>query len=275
MNFALFLFVALVITGGIWLFDVLKNKWLRKKQGQTAGEHAYKDSLIVEYAKSFFPVILIVFVIRSFIVEPFKIPSGSMIPTLSIGDFILVNKFTYGIRLPILNKKIIEINHPKNGDVMVFRYPENPGLDYIKRVIGIPGDKVEYYNKQLKVNGEVVSQNFLSNFDYSKSGLNHTVAKKYQETLKDAQYSILVQPTSPTVRLEEVKLFSGRENCRYQDDGFSCVVPAGQYFLMGDNRDDSNDSRYWGFVPDENIVGKAFLIWFHWEQLDRVGIAIK
>lgn len=275
MNFALFLFVALVVTGGIWLFDVLKNKWLRKKQGQAAGGQAYKDSLIVEYAKSFFPVILIVFVIRSFIVEPFKIPSGSMIPTLSIGDFILVNKFTYGIRLPILNKKIIEVNQPKNGDVMVFRYPENPGLDYIKRVIGVPGDKVEYYNKQLKINGQVVSQHFLSNFDYSKSGLNHTVAKKYQENSKNAQYSILVQPTSPTVRLEEVKLFSGRENCRYQDDGFSCVVPAGHYFLMGDNRDDSNDSRYWGFVPDENIVGKAFLIWFHWEQLDRVGIAIK
>ncbi len=275
MNFALFLFVALVITGSIWLFDILRKMRLRKQTGHIGIETEYKESLLVEYAKSFFPVILIVFVIRSFLVEPFKIPSGSMIPTLQIGDYILVNKFTYGIRLPVLNKKIIEINPPKNGDVMVFRYPENPTLDYIKRVVGVPGDKIEYRNKQLKVNGQIAVQHFISNFDYEKGGFNHTIAKKYKENLNGVAHEILVQTDSPTVRVEEVKLFSGRENCQYQDDGFSCVVPQGQYFLMGDNRDDSNDSRYWGFVPDENIVGKAFLIWFHWEQFDRIGISIR
>jgi signal peptidase I len=269
MNFALILFVALVVTGGIWLLDTLV---LRRSRGKAAPE-----PLLVEYAKSFFPVILVVFALRSFLVEPFKIPSGSMMPTLLVGDFILVNKFTYGIRLPILNTKVIALNEPQRGDVMVFRYPGDPSLDYIKRVIGVPGDVVEYRDKKLTINGRPVRASEAGSYSYVGSGLDYITATVYKERLNGAVHAMMVEPDKPSVYPSQVVDFPYRENCSYNADGegFVCKVPQGQYFMMGDNRDGSNDSRYWGFVPDRNIVGKAFLIWMNFDDLSRIGTTIR
>jgi signal peptidase I len=269
MNFALILFIALVITGGIWLLDVLVLKRGRAKDA--------KEPLLVEYAKSFFPVILIVFGLRSFLVEPFKIPSGSMMPTLLIGDFILVNKFTYGIRLPVINQKVVQLNNPERGDVMVFRYPADPGLDYIKRVIGVPGDVVEYRNKQLSINGKPVASRNTGTYSYVGNGLNYITAKVYDEQLNGAGHVMMTEPDKPAVYPTQVVDFPYRENCSYnaEGEGFVCKVPEGQYFMMGDNRDASNDSRYWGFVPDKNIVGKAFFIWMNFDDFGRIGTTIK
>ncbi len=270
MNFALILFVALVVTGGIWLLDVLV---LKKQRG--ADE---KEPLLVEYSRSFFPVILIVFGLRSFLVEPFKIPSGSMMPTLLVGDFILVNKFTYGIRLPVINKKVVEVNDPQRGDVMVFRYPQDPSLDYIKRVIGVPGDTVEYRDKKLFINGQEITQRQAGTYSYVGNGLNYITALIYDEHLGDRDHKAMVQPGLPAVFPNQVlDNFPYRQNCSYNEEGlgFVCKVPPGYYFMMGDNRDASNDSRYWGFVPDKNIVGKAFLIWMSFDDFRRIGTRIK
>jgi len=183
MNFPLIMLIALVVTGAIWLFEIYALKPRR-----AAGA---KEPLLVEYSKSFFPVILVVFLLRSFLVEPFKIPSGSMMPTLLVGDFILVNKYAYGIRLPVVNKKIIEISQPKNGDVMVFRYPEDPSLDYIKRVVGTPGDKISYRNKQLSINGKPLKIESLGGYSYVKSGLNFVTANLYREQLGEHNHQTL------------------------------------------------------------------------------------
>jgi len=266
MDFALIMFVLLLVTGGIWLLDRLA---LAAKRGSGVTEPWW-----VEYAKSFFPVILVVFFIRSFLIEPFKIPSGSMIPTLQVGDFILVNKFTYGIRLPIINQKIVQFNNPKRGDVMVFRYPENPTLDYIKRVVGLPGDTVEYRNKRLWINGVEQAQQADGEYNYVESGLNFVHTEKRIETLGERKHAVLINPEKPTLYLGGVVDFSGRENCSYDVDMVRCKIPAGQYFMMGDNRDNSRDSRYWGFVPDNQIVGRAFFIWMNFSDLKRIGISI-
>lgn len=264
MNFALILFIALVITGVIWLADALSAGKTR-----SPGE---KLPMMVDYSKSFFPVILIVFLLRSFLVEPFKIPSGSMLPTLLVGDFILVNKYDYGIRLPILNKKIIEVGEPRHGDVMVFRYPKDPGLDYIKRVIGLPGDVVEYQDKQLRINGKTVPLDRAGEYSYVASGLNYITNRTWQETLGEHTHTAMVQKDMPPVIVYQVEGdFPYRENCTYNERGFRCKVPAGHYFMMGDNRDASNDSRYWGFVPDQNIVGRAFMIWWNFGEFGRIG----
>jgi signal peptidase I len=266
MNFALIMLIALVVTGGIWLLD---HFVLRRNRSPDA-----KEPLLVEYSKSFFPVILLVFLLRSFLVEPFRIPSGSMIPTLQVGDFILVNKYTWGIRLPVINRKILDVSQPQRGDVVVFRYPVDPSLDYIKRIVGVPGDRVVYHNKQLTINGQPAKLTYVAPYDYTKEGLNHVSAKLYTEQLGKHLHQTLIQPDEPPVRLEGVRAFQHREDCDYNDSGFSCVVPKGYYFAMGDNRDDSTDSRYWGFVPDENIVGKAFLIWMNFDSLKRIGKSI-
>ena len=267
MSFAVVMVVLLVGTGGIALLDRL---WLKGRRRPDRTEPWW-----VEYPKSFFPVILVVFLLRSFLVEPFKIPSGSMIPTLLVGDFILVNKFTYGIRLPILNSKIIDIGEPRRGEVMVFRYPENPSLDYIKRVVGLPGDKLVYRNKHLWINGEEIKITPSGEYNYVESGLNFIIAKRFTENLSGHRHAILIQIEVPAVQTGGIRSFPFRENCVYNEEGFACSVPAGHYFMLGDNRDSSSDSRYWGFVPQGNIVGKAFMIWWNFDNLKRIGQTIE
>lgn len=259
MNFALILFILVVITGIIWAFD---HFHARKKRAPDA-----PDPWWVEYGGSFFPVILAVFLLRSFLVEPFKIPSGSMIPTLLVGDFILVNKYTYGVRLPVLNKKIVELNTPQRGDVVVFRYPPDPSLDYIKRVVGLPGDKVVYKNKKLTVNGREVVQKKIEDY-LDRDRLFYT--PRFVETLGSVEHHILVEAEAPSF-VQQIARFPHGEKCNYNSEGVSCEVPAGHYFMMGDNRDNSQDSRFWGFVPDENLVGRAFFIWFNFSDLKRIG----
>lgn len=267
MNFELILFVALVVTGLVWLADRLLFAPRRGGEG--------KEPLLTEYSRSFFPVILVVFLLRSFLVEPFRIPSGSMMPTLLVGDFILVNKYTYGIRLPVIHKKIVALNNPQRGDVMVFRYPQDPSLDYIKRVVGLPGDTVEYRDKKLTINGQPLDYQKDGTYSYVKAGLNYVTADLYQEKLGDKPHVAMVEPDAPSILPDQIMPFQGQDNCTYDEKGFSCRVPAGKYFMMGDNRDASNDSRYWGFVPDQNIVGKAFFIWLNLDDLKRIGSRIQ
>lgn len=258
MMFALFMIVILVVTGLIWLFDILV---LRKNRVAGADE-----PILVEYAKSFFPVILVVFLVRSFIVEPFKIPSGSMMPTLLAGDYILVNKFTYGLRVPILNNTFIEINHPSRGDVFVFHYPPEPSIDYIKRVVGLPGDKIRYQDKRLTINGQQLALQDVGAYEYVMSGLNIMTAKQYREQLGSVQHDILIHDVVGNYDSDAIGAkFANNEEI---------VVPAGHYLAMGDNRDNSSDSRVWGFVPERNLVGKAFFIWMNFDQGSRIGSAI-
>jgi signal peptidase I len=255
-DFSFFLLVATVVTGVIWGGYVA---YLKSKGRPYDAEN---EPWLVEYAHSFFPVVLIVFLLRSFIAEPFRIPSASMMPTLLIGDFILVNKFTYGIRLPVINKKVIELNEPQRGDIVVFRFPKDPTVDYIKRVIGLPGDKIGYFNKTLFVNGAPVNQQPVGIYEGIGQGQDMTGAVELKEDLTGVEHKILVRQEAPSV------------------EGVF-VVPPGHYFVMGDNRDNSNDSRYWGMVPEQNLVGKAFFIWMSWDWqhkgvgFDRIGTALK
>jgi signal peptidase I len=258
LSFAAFLLLLLVVTGAVWLLD---KYLLRKSRGGA------KQPWWVEYSISFFPVILIVFLLRSFLVEPFKIPSSSMVPTLLVGDFILVNKFTYGIRLPVANRKVVELGSPRAGDVMVFRFPDDPSLDYIKRVIGVPGDRVEYRNKRLSINGRAVP---LRQVDDYLSRERMQFSRRYVETLNGVEHQILVDDDAPAA-LMPGRAFPFSANCNYNSSGLACTVPPGHYFVMGDNRDNSSDSRVWGFVPDGNIVGKAFFIWLNLNELGRFG----
>ena len=259
MNFALFLLILLVVTGGIWLLDL---GLLRRSRAKDA-----KQPWWVEYSISFFPVILIVFLLRSFLVEPFKIPSSSMVPTLLVGDFILVNKYTYGIRLPVANRKLIELGRPERGDVMVFRFPEDPSLDYIKRVVGVPGDRIEYRNKRLSVNGTPVP---LRQVDDYLQKERMQFSRRFIETVNGVEHEILLDEDA-SASFMPARAFPFAGNCNYNMNGLACTVPPGHYFMMGDNRDNSSDSRVWGFVPDENIVGKAFFIWLNLNELGRFG----
>lgn len=245
MLFEKILLIATCVCAVIILF----NRFITRK---------YNDGIIVDYARSFFPVLLIVFLLRSFIVEPFRIPSGSMLPTLEIGDFLLVNKFQYGLRLPIIYKKIMPIKNPERGDIMVFRYPANPKVNYIKRVIGLPGDKIEYKAKRLFVNKEEIL--FNDDGDYSfedASGTQYTIDRFIANFDNEKTHSVLLNPRRKDFRQGQWQ------------------VPEGQYFVMGDNRDHSADSRVWGFVPEANIVGKAFFIWFHWDTVTERGLDFK
>lgn len=275
MNFALILFLLTLATGVLWFVDRVH---FRKRRAPDAPEPAW-----VEYAASFFPVLLVVFLLRSFVAEPFKIPSSSMRPTLEVGDFILVNKFTYGLRLPIVEAKFLPIGDPRRGDVVVFRYPVNPSQDFIKRVVGVGGDVVKYEDKKLTVNGNPLPQVRDGTYSYLEN-LRFETLEKFVETADTGQgthsYTIGQNPQAAPVYPQNVRPFPGRENCEYNDRGFTCKVPAGQYFMMGDNRDNSDDSRYWGFVPDDHIRGKAFFIWFNWDDLSsfafkRVGSGIR
>ena len=255
MDFALIMLLILIGTGTLWGLD----RWLwapgRERRARALAEAgktedallARKEPIYVEYARAFFPVILIVFLIRSFLVEPFRIPSESMLPTLYVGDFILVNKFSYGVRLPVANSKLLETDLPKRGEVAVFRFPGDPSINYIKRVVGIPGDRILYKDKKLYINGTPVEQaDGRPYFFTPESNAHGQDTLRLTESLDGMRHDIL------TTKRQDVPLPE-------------IVVPAGKYFVMGDNRDHSNDSRYWGFVPDRNLVGKAFLIWFSWD----------
>ena len=259
MSFALFLFLLLAVTGLVWVLDKYYLRNRRPKDG--------KEPWWVEYSVSFFPVILVVFLLRSFLVEPFKIPSGSMIPTLQIGDFILVNKFTYGIRIPVINVKVIELGGPRRGDVMVFRFPDDPSLDYIKRVVGLPGDRIEYRGKRLTINGRPVPVRQIEDY-LSRERMQYS--RRFLETLNGVEHEILIDEDAPA-GIPLSRVFPMADNCNYNTSGFACRVPAGHYFVMGDNRDNSSDSRVWGFVPDSNIVGRAFFIWLNLSELGRFG----
>ena len=266
MGFAAVLLAATTITGVIWLIDALA---FRKHRAAGA-----QDPVLVEMAKSFFPVILIVFTLRSFLFEPFKIPSGSMVPTLLVGDFILVNKYTYGIRIPVINKKIAEMNSPQRGDVMVFRYPEDLSKDFIKRVVGTPGDTIAYKNKRLMVNGKPVATVATGAYTDTEGGAVRFF-ETFTEQLAEKPHQMMVDPRFPSLDLARVRQFPNKSNCTYNNEGMSCKVPAGHFLMMGDSRDNSDDGRYWGFVPEENIVGKAVLVWMNFSSFKRIGTAIK
>jgi signal peptidase I len=294
-NFALLLFLATAVTGLYWLAERLYFLPRRRRtaaeldaslaqrraelarQGITevdtvdakARERLVMQPWWLDWTAGLFPVILVVFLLRSFLFEPFKIPSGSMMPTLLTGDLILVNKFTYGLRLPVLNTKITDGKAPARGDVMVFRYPPKPSLDYIKRVVGVPGDEVAYLNKKLTINGQPVNKDAVPDY-FEEESMRYL--KQYKENLGLHQHGILNDDNHRAGISEvEVMTFQNQENCRYSVEGVVCKVPAGHYFMMGDNRDNSLDSRYWGFVPDKNIVGRAFFVWMNFGDLKRIG----
>ena len=249
MDFAFALFGGLVITGGVVLWDRLQRpKEPDFKGKETIGTDSRTAGIIIEYARAFFPVILVVFVLRSFIVEPFRIPSGSMLPSLYIGDFILVSKFSYGIRLPLINQKVFSIGTPKRGEVLVFRYPHDEKTNYIKRVIGLPGDIVDYKNKRLRINGNVVDLQKSNREDTEQGTQSNEQVRVHIERLGKSSHGILLDTS-----------LGSRDYTRI-------IVPPDKFFVMGDNRDHSNDSRFWGFVPEENIVGRAFFVWFSWDS---------
>ena len=236
MNFALCLVVLSFVSGSIYLLDLLF--WAKKRKPDQ------KPTRVIEYSRSFFPVFFIVLLLRSFLVEPFRIPSGSLEPTLLVGDFLAVNKFAYGLRLPVWEKKILPIANPKTGEIVVFRWPPDPSYDYIKRTIGVPGDKIVYHNKILTINGQEMKQTFV---EYTTDESSGKAVAKYRENLNGVEHYIFVRPDVAAV-------------------DFEVEVPQGQYFMMGDNRDDSADSRFWGFVADKYLRGKAFVVWMSWNS---------
>ena len=258
MNFPLFLVVVTAVTGLYWLVDTLFFK--RSRTGD--------EPIAVEYARQFFPVLFIVLILRSFVFEPFRIPSGSMIPTLLVGDFILVSKFSYGVRLPVVHTKVLETGKPKHGDVAVFRYPADPKVDYIKRVIGLPGDKITLRGKELLINGEAVE--YSENEAYVMPGTDDIMegASVRSESFAGGVHDILVENSSRGLPTPSKHLGWKDSDIVLSKTGgiaeYSVTVPDGMYFMLGDNRDRSNDSRYWGFVPEANLVGKAKYIWMHW-----------
>lgn len=293
MNFLLILLLLTLFTGAMWILERFRLEPRRRAKAREmvgAFEAANREAIdrgepsvideqnallkkyarkpwYVEYTADIFPVILLMFIIRSFLWEPFRIPSGSMLPTLQPGDFILVNKYDYGIRLPVIDKKIISIGEPKSGDVVVFRYPMDPSIDYIKRVIGVPGDTVEYRNKVLYING--VEQKQINVGPYVDPESLMTLDER-KENLKGYEHEILIDKHRPDY-VPLAWMLRTELTCSYSETGFVCKVPQGKYLVMGDNRDNSQDSRYWGFMPEENLVGRAMFIWFNLGNLGRIG----
>ncbi|MDE2120683.1 MAG: signal peptidase I [Betaproteobacteria bacterium] len=298
VNFTLLLFVLLVVTGLFWIAERLRFarqrvraadaavSALRQRRDELTRQGIAPDASLsdenisstrermlrqpwwLEWTAGLFPVIALVFVLRSFIAEPFKIPSGSMEPTLIPGDLILVNKFEYGLRLPLGHARITPGQAPRRGQVIVFRLPKDPAIDYIKRIVGVPGDTVSYENKQLLINGKPVAEQPDGQwFDPSTM----TYYQRYQEDLDGVKHSILINPEAPPYVIGGPDNFPHRDACHYDAQGFVCKVPPGMYFAMGDNRDNSLDSRYWGFVPARNIVGRAFFVWMNFSGLKNIG----
>lgn len=292
-NFALLMFLATFVTGIYWLAERFYFWPQRKKEAARLNAEAearraelerqglrhdmvntgegetriLRQPWWLDWTAGLFPVLFVVFVLRSFLFEPFKIPSGSMIPTLMVGDLILVNKFTYGVRLPVINTKITAGNAVERGDVVVFRYPPQPTMDYIKRVVGVPGDTVAYLNKRLVINGQEVPTTQLPEF-FDTDAMRYFA--QFEEKLGEKTHKVLNTQGMPAF-IQGASNFEFRENCTYSVEGVTCKVPEGYYFTMGDNRDNSLDSRYWGFVPDANLVGKAFFVWMNFGNLKRIG----
>ncbi|WP_041194745.1 signal peptidase I [Candidatus Symbiobacter mobilis] len=292
-NFALLLFCATVVTGVYWLAEQWyfaphrrkaalhfeQQARLRRQELQRLGVEPdpedtapAKAALLaqpwwLDWTAGLFPVIAVVFLLRSFLFEPFKIPSGSMMPTLLIGDLILVNKFEYGLRLPVLHTRLTMGALPQRGDVIVFRYPPKPSLDYIKRVVGLPGDEVAYRNKTLTINGSPIPSEQIGDFfDDSTMRYYHS----FEEQLGARPHKILLDERHPAW-IAGPQEYEHRKHCRYSVEGVVCRIPAGHYFVLGDNRDNSLDSRYWGFVPEQNIVGRAFFVWMNFTNPQRIG----
>jgi signal peptidase I len=279
LDFALILVILTFLTGLVWGLDSLLFRQRRKDRAVRNDSDPHVEPVVVEYSRSLFPVLLIVLLFRSFLFEPFKIPSGSMIPTLLIGDFIVVNKFTYGLRLPVLNSKVVEVGDPQRGDVVVFRYPHDPGVNYIKRVIGLPGETVTYRDKGLFINGEAIELAHAEPSDVRDFICRPTTRERnaysepihYREQLGEVQHDVLILNNERSRNYDN----------RYTEKPNLWVVPEGSYLMMGDNRDASNDGRSWGFVPDENIVGKAVGIWLNFDfskgcaDWSRVGNGIE
>lgn len=262
------LIVLLVLaTGLIWAFDALvlsRRRSIALRAREVGGEEVLAPaapSRIVEYSRSFFPVLLIVLLLRSFVIEPFRIPSNSMMPTLLTGDFILVSKYSYGIRLPVIDTMVMPTGTPERGDVVVFRYPEDMKTPFIKRIVGLPGDRIDYRDKTLYINGEEMEQGPAVRYAGYGSGAVMDGANLIQERIFDYRHPILIRPGS------------------FSRETRSVVVPEAHYFVLGDNRDHSRDSRYWGMVPDEMLIGRAFGIWMHWDfghgiEWSRIGQSI-
>ena len=262
-DFSLLLVALTAFSGLVWMMDSLFFRRRRMDRAVQKKVQRPRDPIIIEYSRSLFPVLLIVLLFRSFLFEPFKIPSGSMIPTLLIGDFIVVNKYAYGLRMPVLHTKFLPLGEPERGDVVVFRYPVDPSVNFIKRLIGLPGDTISYRNKELFVNGETVPRSEEGRFtsDEVKCSTPRSDATRLKETVGDVDHDILLHANS------------GSRNGQWE-------VPEGHYFVMGDNRDRSNDSREWGFVPEKNLMGRAIGIWLNFDytkgcgDLSRVGNGI-
>jgi signal peptidase I len=295
VDFSTVLFIFVLITGFILLLDKLVLAKRRTLKHVTLIATANKLSLepqselqpnvlqpkphYVHYAREFFPIVLAVWVLRAFLFEAYQIPTSSMRPDLTVGDFILVNKFSYGIREPFTNKVIIPVGSPKRGDVMVIKDQNTKNRDLIKRVVGIGGDKIEYYNKRLTINGVPLEYVEAGTYDYSDTypqvGEVNYHNEQYIENLSGVKHHVITWDQAPTITTSSVRNFPKRENCIYaNNDGFTCVVPQGEYFMMGDNRDNSDDGRYWGFVPDDSVLGRAMYVWLNFHDLKRIGTKI-